>query len=88
MRFSREVAPYITERTWAPNQTITENEDASVLLEMETLGWLDVKRWVLSYGAQAEVLEPAVMRQEVAQELAQAAGRYAQAALSGHKGKG
>ena len=71
VRFSREVAPYITERTWAPNQTITENEDASVLLEMETLGWLDVKRWVLSYGRHAEVLEPIGMRQEIVRGTAE-----------------
>jgi predicted DNA-binding transcriptional regulator YafY len=75
--FTRDVARYIRERTWAPGQAITENPDASITLVMETSGWLEVKRWVLSYGAQAEVLEPEMMRQEVAEELAQAAGRYA-----------
>ncbi len=70
IRFSREVAPYIRERTWAPNQHITENEaDGSLILEMETGGWLDVKRWALSYGMHAEVLEPKEMREEILTEM-------------------
>ncbi len=35
---------------------ITENEaDSSIILEMETSGWLDVKRWAMAYGMHAEV---------------------------------
>jgi len=77
IRFSREVAPYIRERTWAPNQRITESEaDGSLILEMETSGWLDVKRWVMSYGMHAEVLKPQEMRREIAEELISSLGRY------------
>ena len=77
IRFSREVAPYIRERTWAPNQRITESEaDGSLILEMETSGWLDVKRWVMSYGMQAEVLRPQEMRREIVEELISSLGRY------------
>lgn len=78
VKFSSQVARYIKERTWAPNQRIVEDaEDGSLTLEMETSGWLDVKRWVLSYGKDAEVLEPAKMREEIAEELKQCLGRYA-----------
>jgi predicted DNA-binding transcriptional regulator YafY len=77
IRFSREVAPYIRERTWSPNQRITENEaDGSIILEMETCGWVDVKKWVLSHGAQAELLEPKEMRKEIAEELKNCHGHY------------
>ena len=77
IRFSKEVPPYIMERTWAPTQRITGNEaDGSIVLEMETSGWLDVKRWVLSYGAHAEVLEPKEMREELFEELKTCFGRY------------
>jgi predicted DNA-binding transcriptional regulator YafY len=70
IKFAKETAPYIRERTWAPNQRITENEaDGSIVLEMETCGWFDVKKWVLSYGIQAEVLAPKEMRQEISEEL-------------------
>ena len=77
IRFSREFAPYIRERIWAPNQRLTEDEaDGSLILEMETSGWLDVKRWVMSYGMHAEVLKPQEMRKEMAEELTSSLGRY------------
>jgi predicted DNA-binding transcriptional regulator YafY len=69
VRFSKQVAPYISERTWSPNQVITENEDGSIMLDMETWGWIDVKRWLLSYGTNVEVLEPVEMREEILVEL-------------------
>ena len=43
---------------------------------MTTSGWYDVKKWVLSYGSEAEVLEPAKMRQEIAEEFKWAAENY------------
>jgi predicted DNA-binding transcriptional regulator YafY len=77
IKFTKEVAPYIRERTWAPNQRITENEaDGSITLEMETRGWFDVKKWVLSHGMHAEVLEPKEMREEIAAELKRCFGKY------------
>jgi len=38
-------------------------------MEMKTSGWWDVKKWVLSYGAEAKVLEPEDLRQEIIEEL-------------------
>ena len=75
--FSAEVAPYIRERTWAPNQRLMENRvDGSLVLEMKTCGWLDVKRWVLSYGKHAKVLQPEEMCAEIREELVQSLDRY------------
>lgn len=66
--FSADVARYITERRWADDQTITENEDGSIILEMNTSGWSDVKRWILGYGRHAKVLAPEKMRLEIIEE--------------------
>lgn len=75
--FSGDVARYIKERNWAPGQRITEDRgDGSVILEMDVWGWLDVKRWVLSYGPKARVLEPKELREEIAGELRAAAENY------------
>jgi len=41
---------------------------------MKTSGWYDVKRWILSFGPEAELLEPEEMREEIkaaAQEMAE-----------------
>ena len=69
VHFSADQARYVKERRWAAAQTLTEQPDGSVILEMETSGRWDVKRWVLAFGADAEVLEPKDMRQEIAAEL-------------------
>ncbi len=69
IRFSSEVARYIKERRWAKEQTVSKLEDGAIILELNTSGWWDVKKWVLSFGADAEVLEPVEMREEIRNEL-------------------
>lgn len=68
--FSESQARYVRERSWALQQRITENEDGSIMLEMKSSGWRDVKSWILSYGADAKVIEPEEMRKEIGHELA------------------
>jgi predicted DNA-binding transcriptional regulator YafY len=67
--FSREQARYVRERKWSRNQEIVDQEDGSIILSMETSGWWDIKRWVLSHGSEAKVLEPEELRKEVMDEL-------------------
>ena len=69
-------AKYIRERKFFQKQTITENKDGSLILEIETSGWGDVKRWVLSLGAEAVVLEPKKLRREIKTEIAALAAKY------------
>jgi len=57
-------------------------DDGSVLLSMNTSGWIDVKKWILSFGADAELLEPDDKRKEVQQAIAQMADQYASAGQS------
>ncbi|MBT3234280.1 MAG: WYL domain-containing protein, partial [Calditrichaeota bacterium] len=51
-------------------------EDGSIILSMETSGWWDVKRWVLSHGREAKVLEPEELRREMLDELRAAQDSY------------
>ena len=67
--FSRGQARYIRERTWARQQKITEEPDGSVILEMVTSGWYDIKRWVMTYGPEAKLLEPKGLRDEIRHDL-------------------
>jgi hypothetical protein len=43
---------------------------------MQVGGTAELRSWILSFGAGAEVLEPAALRAEVMRELAGAAARY------------
>ncbi len=74
--FSPEVARYIKERVWAKGQKISDREDGSVMLELTTSGWIDIKRWVMSFGADAVVVEPEELRKEIREELGKALRRY------------
>lgn len=74
--FTADQAPYIRERAWPEGTAFEEQGDGSVILIVETGGAYELKRWVLGYGASAEILEPVWLRDEIAEELATAAERY------------
>ena len=74
--FSADQARYIKERKWSENQEIMDQEDGSIILSMETSGWWDVKKWVLSYGSGAKVIEPEAFRMEIVNELKTAGNLY------------
>ena len=76
VRFAPSVAVYIKERTWHPTQTLTEHSDGSCTLEFDIPSLEEAKRWVLSYGSDAEVIEPQEFRSSVAEELQRARSAY------------
>jgi len=69
IRFSQSQARYIRERRWAKEQKIMEHPGGCIIFEMKTSGWGSVKRWVLGFGRDAEVIEPIKMRNEIADDL-------------------
>ena len=69
IRFSVNEARYIREKSWSENQHITEHPDGSITLSMTTSGYRDVKRWVMSFGKEARLLEPEEMRRDIEGEL-------------------
>jgi predicted DNA-binding transcriptional regulator YafY len=69
IRFTPYQSQWIREHRWHPTQQLVENDDGSATLKL-TVGALDaVKRWVMRYGAQAEVIEPQELRDMVSQEV-------------------
>ena len=74
IRFSKTEARYIREKTWAENQQIIDHPDGSIILSMTTSGYRDVKRWVMSFGKEAQLLEPEGMKREIEAELREVLG--------------
>jgi len=68
IRFSPEQAPYVAERIWHESQKLEEQPDGSVILSLTVASLWEVKRWLLGWGADAEVLEPCDLRQAVFDE--------------------
>jgi proteasome accessory factor B len=76
IRFDEKVARYVQRRMWHPTQAFRKLPDGGVEMTMEARGTVEIVSWVLGFGATAEVLEPAALRDEVAAELARATARY------------
>jgi predicted DNA-binding transcriptional regulator YafY len=68
IRFDAAQAVYIRERIYHPGQQIEELDNGALILRFRTSGLGAVRRWVMQYGASAEVLKPKSLRREVAQE--------------------
>jgi len=76
VHFVRLVADYVRERTWHPTQEIVECGDGSVILSMTVNHLLELKRWVLSWGADAQVLEPDFFIQELKDTVSKINNKY------------
>lgn len=77
VRFSAYQARWIRERRYHLSQQTEEQADGSLLLSMEVAGTEEVRRWLLGYGAEVEVLEPASLRAEIQTELRRQLALYA-----------
>ncbi len=76
MRFSPEQAPYIAERTWHESQTLEPQPDGSVILSLRVASLWEVKRWLIGWGAESEVLDPDDLRLDIAATAQQMAAMY------------
>jgi predicted DNA-binding transcriptional regulator YafY len=76
IRFPKDQARYISERIWAVDQKIETRKDGSLILTMTTSGGYDIKKWVLSYGGDAELLEPQWLRDEIVEEMKRSLKKY------------
>ncbi len=76
IRFEPSVARRAAETRWHPSQEIESLPDGSLRWSGRVAGLREIRIWILGWGADAEVLQPAELRREVAEELRRAARRY------------
>src|SRR5580704_2192873 len=74
IRFASRAADYIREKKWHESQSLRKFKNGSVELKMNLSSLGEVERWVLSWGGDARVLQPA--------ELVEAARQAATAILN------
>ena len=80
--FSPEVAGYIKEKIWQESQEIQEQDDGSIIFEVNAEGIQEIKFWVMSWGSHALVLEPEWLREEIRTEIEAMLDRYEREAES------
>jgi predicted DNA-binding transcriptional regulator YafY len=76
IRFAPRQSRWIRERRWHPTARIEERLDGGCVLRVRVAGLGEIRRWVLQFGEEAEVLRPARLRREVAEALASALSKY------------
>ncbi|GAG74899.1 unnamed protein product, partial [marine sediment metagenome] len=76
IRFDKNVAGYIKEKIWHHTQQIKPQKDGSIIFSAEVAGTDEARHWVLSWGTNAEVIEPEYLREEIAQELQNCLKKY------------
>ena len=69
IKFDEYQARWIRERMWHSSQKVEELPSGELILRLRVGGLGEVKRWVMGYGAHAEVIEPESLRREIKEEV-------------------
>ncbi|MGH8695310.1 MAG: helix-turn-helix transcriptional regulator [Burkholderiales bacterium] len=66
--FSKKAARYVREHLWHPSQRFRDLVDGRLEMRLRVADTLEVRRWILGYGIEAEVLEPGELREALRRE--------------------
>jgi len=82
--FRPGAAVYVSERIWSEKQTLLPQPDGGVILTFTATSRPEVLSWVLSFGTEAELLEPDDLRAEMGNAVRDLAVLYgAEPAIAG-----
>jgi predicted DNA-binding transcriptional regulator YafY len=71
VKFLPAAARFVQESNWHHSQSFTKERDGSLLARFQLSSTVEIKSWVLSFGANAIVIEPEQLRLAIARELEQ-----------------
>jgi predicted DNA-binding transcriptional regulator YafY len=67
--FSKEVSSWIAEQAWHPAQKTFIKKDGRLCLTIPVSDFREIKREILKYGSQVEVVSPKALRTEIKKEI-------------------
>jgi proteasome accessory factor B len=76
LRFAPSVADRVQEATWHATEQVEREPDGSLLWSARVSGTIEIRLWILSWGADVEVVAPPELRADVVATLRAALGRY------------
>ena len=76
IRFSSKVAQNVAEVSWHKTQQTKWLEDGSLEFAVTVTGLQEISWWIMGYGDQAEVLEPADLREMICERARKMIGMY------------
>jgi proteasome accessory factor B len=77
LRFDGDAVAYIRERVWHESQELEEAADGSLRVRLQVAPGRELKSWIKGYLPDVEVLSPARLRREIADEVERAGQRLA-----------
>ena len=80
LRFTPAVGRRVRESVWHHSQQLADLPDGGCLLTMRVGGIREIKNWVMSWGAEVEVLAPPELRAQLAEDSRRMATQYADVA--------
>lgn len=69
VRFAPQSARYVLESKWHESQTFESQPDGSVVAEFHLPDTTEIKRWIMSFGPNAEVLGPEGLQKDIIADL-------------------
>jgi predicted DNA-binding transcriptional regulator YafY len=76
VKFLPAAARFVQESKWHASQVLTRERDGSLLARFTLSTTVEIKSWVLGFGANAVVIEPEDLRAEITRELEQMIQAY------------
>lgn len=76
VRFAPSVVRILEERQFHPSQKLTPQRNGGIIAEYTLASFEEFTSWILSFGPQAEVLEPAELRVSITKTLTEALNQY------------
>jgi predicted DNA-binding transcriptional regulator YafY len=76
--FDADMAGYINERVWHESQELESKPDGSVVLRMSVAPGFELKSWIKGFLPHVRVLNPAKLRDEIAEDLEKARTAFAE----------
>jgi predicted DNA-binding transcriptional regulator YafY len=65
LRFKPRLRRPLQEARWHPTQVMEPQEDGSLIMELNVNNTYDFRSWILGWGDEVEVLEPAKLRDQI-----------------------
>ncbi len=69
LKFSPKASRTVKEQIWHKKQKIKELKDGSIILNVPVAYFTEIKREILKYGAEVEVLKPLRLKKEIIEEI-------------------
>jgi predicted DNA-binding transcriptional regulator YafY len=82
VRISPGWARWVGEKIWHESQKVNKLPDASLEITFRVAGLDEIRRWILSFGPEAVVLEPEKLKEMVRKDLSKNLAQYSKFPVS------